>query len=73
VANDDRTVHPYLERFVANRMGATIYDLDSSHVAMLSRPDIVLDVISRSSERDPRVGGRCGVEDSGLAYQTLET
>jgi pimeloyl-ACP methyl ester carboxylesterase len=45
VANNDRTVHPELERFVAKRMGATTYELDSSHVPMLSQPDLVLDVI----------------------------
>jgi pimeloyl-ACP methyl ester carboxylesterase len=45
VANNDRTVQPDLERFVAKRMGAHTYDLDSSHVAMLSQPDSVLDVI----------------------------
>ena len=45
VANNDRTVPPELERFVAERMDATTYDLDSSHVPMLSHPDLVLDVI----------------------------
>jgi pimeloyl-ACP methyl ester carboxylesterase len=45
VANNDQTVQPDLERFVAKRMGAHTYDLDSSHVAMLSQPDSVLDVI----------------------------
>ncbi len=45
VANNDRTVHPELERFVAERMDATTYDVDSSHVPMLSHPDVVLDVI----------------------------
>jgi pimeloyl-ACP methyl ester carboxylesterase len=45
VANDDQTVNPELERFVAKRMGAHTYDVDSSHVAMLSHPDFVLDVI----------------------------
>ena len=49
VANHDRTVHPDLERFVADRMGATTYDLDSSHVPMLSRPDRVLDVIREAA------------------------
>jgi pimeloyl-ACP methyl ester carboxylesterase len=44
-ATHDRTVHPDLERFVAERMGATTYDVDSSHVPMLSHPDLVLDVI----------------------------
>ena len=45
VANNDRTVHPDLERFAAKRMGAHTYDVDSSHVAMLSHPDFVLDAI----------------------------
>ena len=45
VANNDRTVQPDLERFVAKRMGAHTYDLDSSHVAMLAQPDAVLEVI----------------------------
>jgi pimeloyl-ACP methyl ester carboxylesterase len=45
VANNDQTVNPELERFVAERMGAHTYDVDSSHVAMLSHPGFVLDVI----------------------------
>jgi pimeloyl-ACP methyl ester carboxylesterase len=45
VANNDRTVQPELERFAAKRMGAHTYDVDSSHVPMLSHPDFVLDVI----------------------------
>ena len=45
VANQDRSVNPDLERFVAKRMGAKTYDIDSSHVPMLSHPDFVLDVI----------------------------
>jgi hypothetical protein len=30
---------------VAKRMNATTYDIDSSHVPMLSHPDFVIDVI----------------------------
>ena len=41
----DQAVHPELERAAAKRMGATTYDIDSSHVPMLSHPDFVLDVI----------------------------
>jgi pimeloyl-ACP methyl ester carboxylesterase len=41
----DRTVQPELERFLAKRMGATTYEADSSHVAMLSRPSLVIDAI----------------------------
>ncbi len=45
VAKKDQTVHPDLERAMAKRMGATTYELDSSHVPMLSKPKLVLDVI----------------------------
>jgi pimeloyl-ACP methyl ester carboxylesterase len=45
VGKKDQTVHPDLERAMAKRMGATTYEVDSSHVPMLSQPDLVLDVI----------------------------
>ena len=45
VANNDRTVHPDLQRFVAKRMGASTHAVDSSHVPMLSNPKLVIDVI----------------------------
>jgi len=45
VGKNDRTVHPDLERFFAKRMGATTTEVASSHVAMLSHPDVVIDVI----------------------------
>ena len=49
VANNDRTVHPDLERSAAKRMGARTYNVDSSHVAMLSHPGFVLDVIREAA------------------------
>ena len=49
VATKDRTIQPELERFVAKRMGATIFETDSSHVPMLSQPDFVLDVIRKAA------------------------
>jgi pimeloyl-ACP methyl ester carboxylesterase len=45
VARQDRTVNPELERFVAKRMGARTTEVDSSHVPMLSKPDVVIGVI----------------------------
>jgi pimeloyl-ACP methyl ester carboxylesterase len=50
VAKNDRTVNPELERFVAKRMGATTYEVDSSHVPMLSQPGFVLDVIRSAAK-----------------------
>ncbi len=64
VANNDRTVHPDLERFLAKRMGATTRAIDSSHVAMLSHPDVVIDVI-RSAAR--AVQGSAATSDRGAA------
>ena len=50
VAKNDRTVHPELQRFVAKRMGATITEVESSHVPMLSNPKVVIDVIRSAAE-----------------------
>lgn len=50
VGKNDRTVHPDLERFFAKRMGATTYELDSSHVPMLSQPERVLDVVRTAAK-----------------------
>jgi pimeloyl-ACP methyl ester carboxylesterase len=50
VAPKDRTVQPDLERFLAKRMGATTYEVDSSHVPMLSNPEFVIDVIRAAAQ-----------------------
>ena len=50
VGKKDRTVQPDLERFFAKRMGATTYELDSSHVPMLSQPERVLEVIRTAAK-----------------------
>jgi pimeloyl-ACP methyl ester carboxylesterase len=50
VATNDRTVQPDLERFVASRMRATTYEIDSSHVAMLSNPAFVIEVIRAAAK-----------------------
>jgi len=49
VAAGDRTVHPELERSAAKRMRATTIETDSSHVPMLSKPSVVLDVIRKAA------------------------
>jgi len=50
VAKNDQVIPPDLERFFAKRMQATTEEADSSHVAMVSHPDIVTDFILRASE-----------------------
>lgn len=49
VATKDQTVHPDLQRFLAKRMGATVVEVESSHVPMLSKPDVVIDVIRKAA------------------------
>src|SRR5499425_743934 len=48
IAKNDRTVHPDCERFLAKRMGATTTEAASSHVVMLSQPQVVIDVIRKA-------------------------
>jgi len=50
VALQDRTVHPELQRFVSKRMGARVTEVTSSHVPMLSKPDLVTDVIRAAAK-----------------------
>lgn len=49
IATADRTVHPELQRAAAKRMGATVTEVDSSHVPMLSHPDVVIEVIRNAA------------------------
>jgi pimeloyl-ACP methyl ester carboxylesterase len=45
VCTQDNTVNPELQRFAAKRMDATTYEVDSSHVPMLSHPNVALKAI----------------------------
>ena len=49
LCKQDHTVHPDLQRWVSKRMGATVVEVDSSHVPMLSKPDVVIDVIRKAA------------------------
>jgi pimeloyl-ACP methyl ester carboxylesterase len=51
VSNDDRTINPDLERFMAKRMGAKTVELDASHVSMISRPEAVALLILEATGR----------------------
>jgi pimeloyl-ACP methyl ester carboxylesterase len=45
VANQDHAIPPAAERFMAHRMGAHTEEINSSHVAMISHPDEVTELI----------------------------
>jgi pimeloyl-ACP methyl ester carboxylesterase len=49
LAESDETVNPQLERAAAERMGATIHAVDSSHVPMVSQPEFVLEVVKQAA------------------------
>lgn len=49
LATGDHTVHPELQRFLAKRMNATITETATSHVPMLSKPEVVIDVIRKAA------------------------
>jgi len=50
VATKDQTVHPELQRAGAKKIGASTFEVDSSHVPMLSKPSFVLDVIRKAAK-----------------------
>jgi hypothetical protein len=43
-------MHPDLQRWVSKRMGATVVEVESSHVPMLSKPDVVIEVIRKAAK-----------------------
>jgi pimeloyl-ACP methyl ester carboxylesterase len=53
VAADDQALPPAAERQFASRMGATTVEIPSSHVAMVSHPDEVAQLIQTAAEAVP--------------------
>jgi len=45
VASNDHAIPPATERFMAKRADATTVEIPSSHVAMISHPDVVTDLV----------------------------
>ncbi len=50
VSTHDQTLHPDMERFYAQRMGATTSEIDASHVAFISRPRAVVSFIKKAAK-----------------------
>ena len=50
IASQDRTIDPNLQRFFAERIAATTYEVESSHMVMLSHPEVVIDVIRQAAQ-----------------------
>ena len=45
VARNDHTIPPVAERFMANRAGSHTIEIRSSHVAMISHPGVVANLV----------------------------
>jgi len=45
VSTEDRTINPDLERFMAKRMGAKTIEVKSSHLSLISQPDVIANLI----------------------------
>jgi pimeloyl-ACP methyl ester carboxylesterase len=50
LATQDQTVNPEMQHFASKRMKADTTEVASSHVPMLSHPDVVLDVIRKAAK-----------------------
>ena len=49
VAQNDEAIPPDAERMFASRMGATTVEIPSGHVAMVSHPDEVVELIEKAA------------------------
>ena len=45
ISTEDRTINPDLQRFMAKRMGARTVEVKASHVALISQPDVIAQLI----------------------------
>jgi pimeloyl-ACP methyl ester carboxylesterase len=61
VATNDQAIPPEAERHFAQRMGATTVEVSSSHVAMVSHPDEVIELTEKAA--DAWVGGEKVAQD----------
>jgi len=49
VSTEDRTINPDLERFMAKRMGAKTIEIKSSHLSLISHPDVIANLILQAA------------------------
>jgi pimeloyl-ACP methyl ester carboxylesterase len=51
IGSRDRIITPEAQRQMAEHAGAQVTEVDASHVSMLSKPDVVVDVIKTAASR----------------------
>jgi pimeloyl-ACP methyl ester carboxylesterase len=52
LGRQDQALTPAAQRFMANRAGARIAEINSSHASMVSRPSAVVDLIEEAANAD---------------------
>lgn len=60
VAEQDRMINPRTQRFMAERMGARIRAHDVDHAPLVSRPQVVTDLIQEAVQHVATVSGEVG-------------
>jgi pimeloyl-ACP methyl ester carboxylesterase len=53
VSTEDRTINPDLQRFMAKRMGAKTIEVQSSHLSLISHPDVIAALILEAAGQRP--------------------
>jgi pimeloyl-ACP methyl ester carboxylesterase len=51
IGKQDHIITPEAQRQMAERAGAEITEIDASHVSMISKPDVIVDVIKTAASR----------------------
>ena len=54
LAEEDRMINPKTQRFMADRMGATVYSHRVDHTPMYSEPNLVIDIIMEAARETSR-------------------
>jgi pimeloyl-ACP methyl ester carboxylesterase len=49
VAEEDRMINPITQKFMAERMHATVHTHDADHAPLITRPQIVVDIIAEAA------------------------
>jgi len=56
IGRQDRVIAPESLRFMANRAGSTVVEIDSSHVSMISHPSVATELIKKAAAATEAAG-----------------
>lgn len=67
MATNDQAIAPDAERMFAKRMGAETFEVASSHVAMVSHPDAVVELVVELTEAAAKQTADAGAHEGATA------